>query len=57
MENRWLLLFTIIQRGYVELLWKQEKLCKRWTVLAARGTGNFYIETFLGAAIEPEKKF
>ncbi|MGI6594241.1 MAG: P-II family nitrogen regulator [Christensenellales bacterium] len=58
MENRYSLLFTIIQRGYVETAMEaaREAGARGGTVLAARGTGNFYIETFLGAAIEPEKE-
>lgn len=58
MENKYSLLFAIIQRGFVEKAMEaaREAGARGGTVLAARGTGNFYIESFLGASIEPEKE-
>ncbi len=58
MENRYSLLFLIIKHGFVETAMSaaREEGARGGTVFAARGTGNFYIESFLGATIEPEKE-
>lgn len=52
------LLIAIVERGYTEVVMSAARAAgaKGGTVMSARGTGNFFIEKFLGATIEPEKE-